>query len=124
MAVSAVIYDHFGRLLVIQRALPPADGLWSVPGGRVEPGEGLADALMREIREETGLDIIVGPVVGVTRRHGYEIHNFDATLTDGHPVCGGDAVDLMWADRETLQGLDLVPLLWEFLENHHRLPRS
>ncbi|WP_437929703.1 NUDIX hydrolase [Sorangium sp. So ce291] len=68
VAVGAVVIERrpdAPRVLLIRRARPPLEGSWSLPGGRVEPGERLADAVTREIREETGLEIRVGPLVEV-----------------------------------------------------------
>ena len=61
--VGAVVV-HDGQLLLVRRGQEPGKGLWSVPGGRVEAGESLAEACVREVREETGLDVVAGEVVG------------------------------------------------------------
>ncbi len=53
--VGGLVYDSQGRLLLVLRAHEPARGTWSVPGGRVEPGEDAAAAVAQELREETGL---------------------------------------------------------------------
>jgi 8-oxo-dGTP diphosphatase len=66
--VGAVIKDDQGRLLLIKRGHEPGAGLWSLPGGRVEPGETDAEALVREMREETGLTVQAGPLLGSVRR--------------------------------------------------------
>ena len=58
--VGAVIKDETGRLLLIRRGHEPGAGLWSIPGGRIEPGESDLAALVREVREETGLDVVAG----------------------------------------------------------------
>jgi 8-oxo-dGTP diphosphatase len=66
--VGAVIKDDQGRLLLIKRGHEPGAGLWSLPGGRIEPGETDAQALVREMREETGLVVEAGPLLGSVRR--------------------------------------------------------
>ncbi|MGH3202102.1 MAG: NUDIX hydrolase [Streptosporangiaceae bacterium] len=66
--MGAVIKDDRGRLLLIKRGHEPGAGLWSIPGGRIEPGETDAEALVREMREETGLVVQAGPLVGRVRR--------------------------------------------------------
>ena len=65
--VGAVIKDDQGRLLLIKRGHAPGAGLWSLPGGRIEPGETDAEALVREMREETGLVIDPGQLIGAVR---------------------------------------------------------
>jgi 8-oxo-dGTP diphosphatase len=66
--VGVVIKDDQGRLLLIKRGHEPGAGLWSLPGGRIEPGETDAEALVREMREETGLTVQAGPLLGTVRR--------------------------------------------------------
>src|SRR5580693_7928125 len=68
--VGAVINDDQGRLLLIKRGHEPGAGLWSIPGGRIEPGETDAEALVREMREETGLAVEAGPLLGSVQRPG------------------------------------------------------
>jgi len=68
VAVGAFVFDGAGRVLLVERGRPPGLGLWTVPGGRVELGETLAEAVAREVREETGLDVACGPLVEVVER--------------------------------------------------------
>ncbi|HTR52583.1 MAG TPA: NUDIX domain-containing protein, partial [Kofleriaceae bacterium] len=70
VGVGAFVFDAEGRVLVIERGHPPGEGLWSVPGGRLEFGETLAQAVAREVREETGLIAEVGPLVCVIESVG------------------------------------------------------
>jgi mutator protein MutT len=67
VGVGAVVVDG-DRVLLVKRAHPPLQGEWSLPGGAVELGETLAAAIVREVREETGLAIELGPVVEVVDR--------------------------------------------------------
>jgi ADP-ribose pyrophosphatase YjhB (NUDIX family) len=87
LAVSAVVFDDAGRVLVVERGKPPGEGLWSVPGGRLEPGESIAGAVAREVREETGLVVTVGPLVAVLERiastYHHVIHAHRANVTGG-----------------------------------------
>jgi ADP-ribose pyrophosphatase YjhB (NUDIX family) len=69
VAVGAIVTQG-EHILLIQRGHPPGDGLWSIPGGRVELGETLAEAVRREIHEECGLDVVVGDVAIVLDRIG------------------------------------------------------
>ena len=66
--IGAVVFDDQGRLLLVQRANPPAQGLWSLPGGRQEPGETAEQGVVREVREETGLTVRVEQEVGTVVR--------------------------------------------------------
>ncbi len=110
-----------GRLLLVKRGRGVAAGQWSLPGGRVEPGELLSAAVRRELREETGLDVEVGALCGlaerISERAHYVILDFWAEAS-GTAAPGDDAAAVCWADRARLADLDLVDGLWQFLEVH------
>jgi 8-oxo-dGTP diphosphatase len=114
---------HSGRLLLIRRATPPGAGEWSVPGGRVEPDELLAEAVVRELREETGLEGVCGELVGVAERmseHGhFVILDYEVTVLDERsPHAASDAADVAWVPLEDVSELRLVDGLAEFLHDH------
>jgi len=112
-----------GRLLLIRRGHGPAAGEWSVPGGRVEAGELIAEAVVREVREETGLECVCGELVGWVERlddnHHFVILDFDVTvLDDRDPVASDDAAEAAWVDVDEVGDLRLVEGLAEFLHDH------
>lgn len=120
--VGAVITDSRGRLLLIKRGHEPGAGLWSLPGGRIEPGETDAEALVREMREETGLEVEPGPLVGAVQRPAadggvLDIRDYAATVIGGvlHP--GDDAADARWVGPEDLDWMAVTEGLVEALTN-------
>ncbi|MBC6463363.1 NUDIX hydrolase [Actinomadura sp. HBU206391] len=127
--VGAVVVDDDGRLLVVRRGRPPGKGLWSLPGGRVEPGESDATAVMRELREETGLGVTVGRLVGTVDRPGpggvtYDIRDYAATVADGDLRPGDDADDARWVTPAGLRALATTPGLLDALTEWSVMTRS
>jgi 8-oxo-dGTP diphosphatase len=126
--VGAVVRDDAGRLLLIRRGHEPSRGLWSLPGGRVEPGETLEAAVVREVREETGLDVRAGaPVGSVLIPAGavvYDVTDFACTPLDPAvlPAAGDDADDVAWVDATALDALACTPRLVETLHEWGVLP--
>jgi len=109
--VGAVIRDEAGRMLLIKRGHEPGKGLWSVPGGRVEPGETDEEAVVREVREETGLDVECGTLLGAVERPGLagttlQIRDYHAVVTGGELAAGDDAADVRWVTPKEAAGLD------------------
>jgi 8-oxo-dGTP diphosphatase len=109
--VGAVIKDEAGRLLLIKRGHEPGAGLWSIPGGRIEPGESNGRALVREVLEETGLAITVGRLLGVVQRPGLagavvDISDYLAVVTGGELAAGDDAADARWVTPAQLAVLE------------------
>ena len=114
-------------LLLVRRGRPPGAGLWSVPGGRVEHGETVAQALVREMDEETGLAVMVGPLVDWVERIGPGFHfvilDFEVTvLSDAPPVPGDDAAEVAWVPLDQVTDLPLVDGLAEFLAQNDIIP--
>ena len=109
VAVGAVVFDAAGRVLVVRRARPPGEGLWSLPGGKVEAGERLADAVVREVREETGLEVRCGRLVEVVERMGpgwhYVILDYRCEATGGTLGAGDDVSDARFVTRAELDAL-------------------
>lgn len=114
LAVGVFVFDAAGRVLLIERGRAPAKGLWSVPGGKVEWGEAVEDACRREVLEETGVEIAVGPLVTWIERmddaHHYVILDFVATPVrrDAEPTAGDDASHARWLTQQELQRLPLT----------------
>lgn len=125
--VGAVIRDSGGRILLIQRGHPPGQGLWSLPGGRVEAEESDRAALVREIREETGLAVAPGLFLGAVERPApggdvFDIRDYEATVTGGALLAGDDAADVRWVSPAGFAALPLTAGLTEALTAWHVLP--
>jgi len=118
--VGAVVTDGQGRLLMIKRGREPGAGLWSIPGGRIEPGETDAEALVREMLEETSLTVQVGRLLGQVRRPGLsgaviEISDYAATVIGGTLRAGDDAADARWVAAGDMDSLEITDGLIEAL---------
>jgi 8-oxo-dGTP diphosphatase len=114
---------HDGDLLLVRRGHGPAAGSWSVPGGRLEAGELVAEAVTRELREETGLEGVCGELVGWVERFDddqhYVILDFEVTVFEREPlVAGDDAAEARWVPLHDVAELALVDGLAEFLHDH------
>lgn len=123
LAVGAVVRDDRGRLLVVERGQPPMQGRWTLPGGRVERGEAIATAVAREVAEETGLTVRVGPLVGVhevvTADHHLVILDHAAEVTDEREAtAASDAADVAWMGRAELLDAGPTEGLLDFLDRH------
>jgi len=111
VGVGAIVVDD-GRVLLVRRGRAPLQGEWSVPGGAVEVGEALSAAVQREVLEETGLIVSVGPIVEVLDRihtHGdgrveyhYVLIDYLCSVVGGDVRAGSDVLDAVWATPQRL----------------------
>jgi 8-oxo-dGTP diphosphatase len=124
---GAIVRDGDGRLLLIRRGHEPGRGLWSLPGGRCEPGEDAAAAAVRETYEETGLVVAAGPLVGRVERPGpggvtYVIDDLACTVTGGTLRAGDDAAEARWVPADDLGTLPVTDGLLDALSHWGVLP--
>ncbi len=136
VAIGAVVLRD-GELLLVRRGHGPAAGEWSVPGGRVRFGEGLHEAVVREVREETGIDVVVERFLGWVERirdaepegegaHHFVILDFACVLLDEdqEPIADDDAAEAAWVPFGELDGMALVAGLLDFLLETGVLPST
>lgn len=119
VAVGAVVTDAAGRVLLIQRGHAPAVGRWTIPGGRVERGETLAQALHRELLAETGITATMGALLEVFEFINDDFHYviLDYRMSDpqGVPRAGEDAVDVGYFSLDAIAALPTTDGLLEVL---------
>ena len=126
--VGAVVHDATGRLLLVRRGREPHRGRWSLPGGRIEADESPEAAVVREVREETGLTVRAGAPVGRVRIQGdgvvFDVVDLACGLVSPGevPVAGDDAAEELFADADVLAGLECTPRLVETLREWGVLP--
>ena len=107
--------DDDGRVLLTKRAIPPYLGKWVMPGGKIDLGEPITAALIREVREEVGLDVHVEGLVDIfevtpSDEHGdhYVILYYLASPRGGDVVFNEEISDVIWADIENLSDLEIT----------------
>ncbi len=134
VAVGAIAFDERGRVLLVRRGRPPNQSAWSVPGGRIEPGETVVEAVAREAAEETGLAVEALALVaavdwielgpdGQPRRH-FVILDHLVAVRGGELAAGDDADEAAWFAPEELDGLDTTAGLREVLERARAMARA
>jgi 8-oxo-dGTP diphosphatase len=117
VGIGAIIIEG-DRIVLVKRAHPPIQGHWSIPGGVLEVGEMVREAAVREAREETGLIVEPGDLLGVYDRilrdteqrvqYHYVLIDFLCRPIGGELLAASDAAEVRWFTREELPGLNLA----------------
>ena len=129
VGVAAVVLRD-NQVLLVQRGRDPGKGSWGLPGGMLELGETLADGARREVMEECGVEIEVGPLVAVFEpmqrdedgrlRFHYVVVDYLARYVTGEPRAGDDADDARWVDLDALEPLPMRKetreVIWKAVE--------
>ncbi len=124
VGVGGVVWRE-NELLLVRRGMPPHQGLWSLPGGAVGLGEELAVALKREILEECGISIQIGPIAGIFDaisrdqdgrvQYHYVLIDFLADYLAGELIAGSDASEAVWTSLAESLNFDLIEGTKQFL---------
>jgi len=133
VSVGAVVLDD-GRVLLVKRGHAPMQGEWSLPGGAVDVGETLAAAVQREVLEETGLVVAVGPILDVLDRihtdgdgrvaYHYVLIDYVCGVIGGQVGAASDAADVRWATPDELPAFALTPATLAVIEKALDLARG
>jgi len=119
---ASVAMLHANKVLLIQRNRAPAEGLWTLPGGRLEPGETPEDCAIREVREELNLHVFGLKPLRVLTHGKYRLQTFGTETLEGEitpdPV---EIRDWRWVSPDRIGGLRTTPRLGEVVESAFRL---
>lgn len=129
---GVVIAD--GRALLIRRGHPPLEGEWSIPGGTLEVGEALLDAVRRELAEETGLEVRVGELIeaferifpgsGGKPKYHFVILDYLCEAVSGEARAGSDVTDVAWAGESELRNYSLTPTATRVIKKAFEMARA
>lgn len=121
---------HEGKLLLVKRGVEPAKGKWSIPGGAVELGETIRDAIVREVKEECGLDVKIAlekPMDAIDNltmtkdgrlQYHYILLQFLVRLKGGTLKPASDVLDARWVPLDEVEKYDLTKSFRSFFEKH------
>ena len=132
-SVSGIIFNREGSVLLVRRKKHPDKGKWSLPGGVIQTGENLHDALKREVSEECMLNVEVGPLVSASSKivktqkgvilYHYVILDYLCRYQEGIPKADSDAADIRWVKTEEINKYELsdglVEVITKGLKIHH-----
>lgn len=134
VGVAAAVFNADGEVLLAQRSRPPRAGSWGLPGGLLDLGETLEDGARREVREECGVEIVIGGIAGVfepiTRdpdgrvEYHYVVIDYWATWVGGTTCAGDDADDVRWVTLAELPAYTLLPDSHAVIQRAHELWRQ
>jgi len=127
VGVGAIIVQD-GKILIVRRGSEPGKGKWSVPGGLVELGETVEQAVVREVREECGLDVEVDKLIDIVDsmtfdkngrlKYHFIILDFFVKIKGGKLRPGDDAKEALWVPLEEVENYDLTKTFKEFLKRN------
>ena len=127
VGVGAIIIQN-GRILIVRRGSEPGKGKWSVPGGLVELGETVKQTVVREVKEECGLDVEVDKLIDVVDsmtfdengklKYHFVILDFFVKLKGGELKPGNDAKEALWVPLEEVEKYDLTRTFRDFLKRN------
>jgi mutator protein MutT len=129
VGVGALILSE-DRILLLKRKNEPARGKWSIPGGVVEVGESLEDAVVRETKEETGMDVEAPRLIDVVYqvdldadgrvKYHFVIIDYLVKITHGEPQATSDAEDARWVAVDEVENYDLTPSFRRFFKKNRK----